>query len=77
MNQGYPAILTPQLMECNERDAFQVTVEEESWIGNFFYPLQGWPDFFILLTGQIYDINCNVNPSKILFAPIEMKAMSI
>lgn len=31
MNQGYPAILTPQLMEC--KDEFQVTLEEESWIG--------------------------------------------
>ena len=34
MNQGYPAILTPQLMEC--KDSFQVNTEEESWIGRSF-----------------------------------------
>jgi len=40
MNQGYPAILTPQLMEC--KDEFQVTIEEESWIGKFitFYDVK-------------------------------------
>ena len=33
MNTGYPAIITPQLEEwpCSE---FEITKDEESWIGN-------------------------------------------
>ena len=42
MNQGYPAILTPQLMEC--KDSFQVTEEEESWIGKELLTSEAYKD---------------------------------
>jgi hypothetical protein len=35
MNTGYPAIMTPQLREdCSE---FEITEDQESWIGKMFF----------------------------------------